>query len=104
VPAGFVGHQPVGVSFIGGRWDEPNLIGLAYAFEQASHVKVPPTFLATEWAAAARGNAKHLDRRHGRWAMPPLRCHRQFSARRRLKRRAGEPALLGGQLLLRGLP
>ena len=24
VPAGFVGPLPVGVSFIGGRWDEPN--------------------------------------------------------------------------------
>jgi amidase len=74
VPAGFVGHLPVGVSFIGGRWDEPNLIGLAYAFEQASHVRVPPTFLASDSsAAAARGSAKHLDRRHGRWSMPPLR-------------------------------
>ncbi len=31
VPAGFVGPLPVGVSFIGGRWDEPALIGLAYA-------------------------------------------------------------------------
>jgi amidase len=47
VPAGFVGPLPVGVSFIGGRWDEPTLIGLAYALEQASHVRVPPTFLST---------------------------------------------------------
>jgi hypothetical protein len=57
VPAGFVGHLPVGVSFIGGRWDEPNLIGLAYAFEQATHVRVPPAFLATTSSAAAASGA-----------------------------------------------
>ena len=45
VPAGFVGPLPVGVSFIGGRWDEPTLISLAYAFEQATHVRVPPEFI-----------------------------------------------------------
>src|SRR5213078_2484739 len=27
VPAGYVGPLPIGVSFIGGRWDEPKLIG-----------------------------------------------------------------------------
>jgi amidase len=47
VPAGFIGPLPVGVSFIGGRWDEPRLIGLAYAFEQATRVRVPPQFLPT---------------------------------------------------------
>jgi amidase len=45
VPAGYVGPLPIGVSFIAGRWDEPKLIGLAYAFEQATHVRVPPTFI-----------------------------------------------------------
>jgi amidase len=48
VPAGYVGHLPIGLSFIGGRWDEPTLIGLAYDFEQATHVRVPPRFLRTE--------------------------------------------------------
>jgi amidase len=45
VPAGFVGPLPIGVSFIGGRWDEPTLIALGYAFEQATQVRVPPQFI-----------------------------------------------------------
>lgn len=47
VPMGFVGPLPVGVSIFGGRWDEPNLISFAYAYEQASHVRRAPTFIPT---------------------------------------------------------
>lgn len=48
VPAGYVdGHLPIGVSFIGRAWDEPLLIGLTYAFEQATNVRVPPSFIPT---------------------------------------------------------
>jgi amidase len=58
VPAAYVGHLPVGISFIGGRWSEPALIGFAYDFEQATHARVPPTFLAHETGAtAAKANA-----------------------------------------------
>ncbi|HSS35522.1 MAG TPA: amidase [Patescibacteria group bacterium] len=53
VPAGYVGHLPIGVSFIGGRWSEPELIGFAYDFERATQVRVKPTFLAHETAPAA---------------------------------------------------
>src|SRR3954470_5516601 len=47
VPAGFVHGLPVGVSFIGRAWREPKLITLAYAYEQATKHRRPPTFPPT---------------------------------------------------------
>ncbi len=42
-PAGFNAQPaPFGVSFAGGACSEPRLIGLAYAFEQATKRRVPP--------------------------------------------------------------
>jgi len=45
VPAGFIRGLPVGVSFIGRAWSEAKLISLAYAYEQATKHRKPPTFL-----------------------------------------------------------
>jgi amidase len=47
VPMGFVRGLPVGISFFGRAWSEPTLIKLAYAYEQATHHRRPPTFAAT---------------------------------------------------------
>lgn len=47
VPAGFSFGLPVGISFIGRAWSEATLIRLAYAFEQATKHRVPPTFVPT---------------------------------------------------------
>jgi amidase len=47
VPAGYVEGLPVGVTFIGGRWAEPQLLGLAFDYEQATQVRRPPKFKAT---------------------------------------------------------
>jgi amidase len=47
VPAGHDDGLPIGITFIGGQWAEPKLIGYAYDFEQATHIRVPPQFIPT---------------------------------------------------------
>ncbi|HEX7794489.1 MAG TPA: amidase [Vicinamibacterales bacterium] len=47
VPAGFAYGQPLGISFIGRAWSEATLIKFAYAYEQATRQRRPPTFAAT---------------------------------------------------------
>jgi amidase len=50
VPAGQVSGLPVGLSFLGPAWSEPALIGLAYAFEQASQALTWPSLRGTAGA------------------------------------------------------
>jgi len=47
VPAGFIDGLPVGVSFIGKAWSEPDLIQYAFAYEQSTNHRRPPNFLPT---------------------------------------------------------
>ena len=47
VPAGYVQELPVGVTFIGRAFNEPTLIKIAYAFEQATKARHMPKFLPT---------------------------------------------------------
>jgi len=43
VPAGYTSEgQPLGLTFTASAWSEPVLIGLAYAFEQATRLRRPP--------------------------------------------------------------
>ena len=47
VPMGYAWGLPLGITFMGKAWGEPTLLKLAYAFEQATKVRVPPSFLPT---------------------------------------------------------
>ncbi len=43
VPAGFTDENlPIGITFLGRAYDEPTILKLAYAYEQATHHRVPP--------------------------------------------------------------
>ena len=80
VPAAYIDGLPIGISFIGGAWDEPQMIAFGYDFEQATHVRVPPTFVPTIGpnttagpAVASRADRAALPGRGGRSVMMPVR-------------------------------
>lgn len=47
VPAGFVEGLPIGIGFFGRAFTEPQLIRIAYAFEQKTKARREPKFLST---------------------------------------------------------
>ena len=42
VPMGFDQGMPVGISFIGGRWEDARILSLGYAFEQKTQARRAP--------------------------------------------------------------
>ncbi|MDI9239046.1 amidase [Lysobacter sp. LF1] len=55
VPMGDYFGLPMGIVFMGPAWSEPRLIELAFAFEQKTHARKPPKFLATASLGASKG-------------------------------------------------
>jgi len=47
VPSGILNSMPIGMSFFGKAFTEPRLIGIAYAWEQASKARRKPTLMST---------------------------------------------------------
>jgi len=45
VPAGYepTNRRPFGISLLGRPWSEPTLLGYAYAYEQATRLRRPPS-------------------------------------------------------------
>lgn len=45
LPCGMIFRLPVGLSFFGTAYTEPQLLSIAYAYEQASKKRIPPMFI-----------------------------------------------------------
>jgi amidase len=53
VPCGLVHGLPIGLSFVGSAWSEGPLIAMAFAYEQASLQRRPPTYAKSRNQSAA---------------------------------------------------
>lgn len=53
VPMGAVQGLPVGLSFVGAKWDDARMLALGFAYEQAAGVKLVPGFRASVEAEGA---------------------------------------------------
>jgi amidase len=47
VPCGSLAELPLGISVLGAAWTEETLVKIAYAYEQATRHRKPPTYRAT---------------------------------------------------------
>lgn len=47
LPMAYAGPLPLGISFMGERFSEPELLAIAYAYERATTVRQPPRYLPT---------------------------------------------------------
>jgi amidase len=56
IPMGLVSELPVGLSFFGRAYDEPVLIAIAYAYEQASKNRVAPKYLPSFAPKSPKGD------------------------------------------------
>jgi Asp-tRNA(Asn)/Glu-tRNA(Gln) amidotransferase A subunit family amidase len=63
VPAGrFSGGSPFSLIFVGPMWSEAELLGLAFAYEQATHHRVVPQLAKTPYEAATPATSLSLKR------------------------------------------
>jgi amidase len=64
VPAGYIDGLPVGLQILGRAWDEARIVSYAFAYEQATHYRLPPSTtppLATSFASQFIGTWKLVD-------------------------------------------
>ncbi|MBA3942603.1 MAG: amidase, partial [Sphingopyxis sp.] len=47
VPMGAIDGLPIGLSFIGAKWRDADVLAAGYAYEQASRKRVTPTYRAS---------------------------------------------------------
>ena len=48
VPMGFDRGMPVGISFIGGKWDDARILSLGHAFEQKTQARRAPGMVSQQ--------------------------------------------------------